>query len=117
MKNVEEFLAKLDRVTFTKVDGHKLIGDAMGNDVEVSIHAEFMNNHHDLKVMPIQAQIRVRINGKHATVWGASDAQENTAIVTWFQESKAKAYADEYALEKADKNDAKTLFDNNFRTV
>lgn len=111
--NVEtttQFIGKLDKINFTAVDGDILKGDVLGQSVEVTISTELANSIDQLKHLPVQLVIRVRMNGQHVQSWGALDNEENSKLATWFVTKKADTGRNQYDTERQARETAKAIF-------
>ena len=83
MKNLNDFLAKIDKVDYTITDNEKSIkGLYLGKDFEVSYRLKI---HYDWDGYPIQVIISVRMDGEHIQTWGCCDNEDNAVALHWFE--------------------------------
>jgi len=87
LKDVSEFIAKLERVNFTKVDGDTLISD---DGFELSYHTKFqtlMGSREDCKFvgLPVQLIFRIVKEGVYVSSWGCMDLEDTTELAKWYK--------------------------------
>jgi hypothetical protein len=110
METTAQFIGKLNKINFTAVDGQTLKGDVLGQSVEVTLSTELANSAEGLKQLPIQAVIRVRMNGQHIQSWGAASNNDNSELVTWFVTKKVETERKQYDAERQAQATARVIF-------
>ena len=110
METTAQFIGKLNKINFTAVDGNILKGDVLGQAVEVSLTTETASTTYGLEHLPIQAIIRVRMNGQHIQSWGATSNEDNSELVTWFVTKKAETERKEYDAERQAQSTGRAIF-------
>jgi len=112
METTAQFIGKLNKINFTAVDSNILKGDVLGQAVEVSLSTELSNSSHGFKHLPIQAIIRVRMNGQHVQSWGAASNEDNSELVEWFVTKKVETERKEYDAERKTQEVSKAIFNS-----
>lgn len=110
MNVTAQFQAKFKNVSFTATEHNKVIGDYLGNKIELSISTkipEFI-----VGDMAVQVIIRVEVNGTYVMSWGSDSNECNMELVTWFKTIEANARKVERDQERYDEQQARNLFDN-----
>lgn len=110
METTAQFIGKLNKINFTAVDGDILKGDVLGQAVEVTLSTELANSIDGFKHLPIQAIIRVRMNGQHIQSWGAVSSKDNSDLVAWFVTKKAETGRNQYDAELKARAAARAIF-------
>jgi hypothetical protein len=105
MNTIGDFLNKLSRVNFINADSTSLSGEIYVDDlsraeVVVKIETKIATSRYDFPNMPVQATVRVFINGTYANCWGCISQHELVELVEWFQLKKKDAVAKSYELSK-----------------
>jgi len=108
------FIDKLAKVEFTKDCGDNTLKGNLPNGLKVkfSLELKLANSHHDMDSMPVQVVGRVFIEGKYAGSWGCVDSSDNSKLVSFFQECRAKAQNLEHKIDRANEDQATKVFEN-----
>lgn len=112
MSTTAQFIEKLNKINFTSVNGQTLKGDLIGQAIEVTLSTELANSSEGLKQFPVQAIIRVRMNGQHVQSWGAMSNDDNSELVTWFVTKKIDVERKEYEAERQARDTAQAIFNS-----
>jgi hypothetical protein len=112
METTAQFIGKLNKINFTAVDGDILKGDILGQSAEVTLSTELANSIDGFKHLPIQAVIRVRMNGQHIQSWGSMSSADNIDLVTWFVTKKVETGRKEYDAERQARTTAQAIFNS-----
>jgi hypothetical protein len=81
-----EFLTKLERLNFTKVDNDTLINDD-GFTLSYSTKLEtLIGSKDDCKFLglPVQLLFQVRKDNNHVMTWGCEELEDTTMLAKWF---------------------------------
>jgi hypothetical protein len=109
---LQRLLNKLEKVEFNNSESSKKINGLLGtNEVEVSLNTEISNNLTDIKTMPIQIVLLVKVNGAVVMNWGAETNEDNSKIVEFFVKKQAQAVTKEMRLKDSERKIAKIIFD------
>ena len=103
LQTAEQFLEKFDTVTWTSNDisKNRLTGNLdTGEEITFGLSTEYASNHHDIDSMPVQVIARVRIDGQHASSWGAGDLDDCVELVRFYRINEARANQIEHSLER-----------------
>ena len=104
---MKKLMKTLSTFNFTEVDGKKLIGDG----IEVSYSVRLASTLHDIKSMPLQIVIHVRIDGEVVCTWGCENNTDNSVFVLWFIETSSKVREEAYDINEAARKSGKEKFD------
>jgi hypothetical protein len=109
---LQRLLSKLEKVEFNNSHNTKKINGLLGtNEVEVTLNTEISNNLTDIKTMPIQIVLLVKVNGAVVMNWGAETNEDNSKIVEFFVKKQAQAVTKEMKLKDSERKIAKIIFD------
>ena len=109
---LQRLLNKLEKVEFNNSHNSKKINGLLGtNEVEVTLNTELSNNLTDIKTMPIQIVLLVKVNGAVVMNWGAETNEDNSKIVEFFVKKQAQAVTKEMRLKDSERKIAKIIFD------
>lgn len=109
MENLTQLISKLDKVTYTSIDGKTLLGEVRGQKFAVSLALNMDESGLHLINLPIQAVFQIRINGQHVQSWGSDSNDMNSEMVTWFVKKCAVVNGTIYAQERYDREQGKSL--------
>lgn len=109
INSLVDFLAKLDKITYTSVDGKTLKGSVLGNSAEVTLDIKMSEG--GVNDMPsLQAVFRVRMNGEHVASWGAVSVGENDQMVNWFLGTKYVVEHNEHKAKRQAQEVGQSIF-------
>lgn len=108
--DIQTFLNKLNKFNYTSYKDNTIIGINKSNIIVVSFRTEIATNSFDIKNLPLQAVISVRINDAHVITYGSDSIECNSEMVNWFVTNKATAGKNENDKEKEYTNKAKGIF-------
>ena len=107
---VLEFISKLQKIEFSKVEDKTLTGTLNGKDVEVIYRLKLSDNMIDIEKMPVQMLIQVRVEGTHALTYGAASNKDNSALVEFFVKAEVRAQQQEFKEDKLKRQTADEVF-------
>lgn len=106
MENTQDFLNKLNKLTFTKFTD-KVLHSMEGFEVSYSIEMTSMNS------IPLQMILRIRKDDVYVTSWGCSSNEDNELVCSWWQKKVSELYNREYT-NRSEKED---YFKNQFNKL
>jgi hypothetical protein len=89
METIQDFLNKLDKLSFTSYEG-KTLHTEEGFDISYNIEITSMMS------MPLQFIFRVRKENVYVTSWGCSSNDDNEFACNWWQRKITELYNTEY---------------------
>ena len=108
MKNLTEFLAKFEAITFNNTDEDKAImGSFRGHEIKISYQLKV-----DTFRYEIYAVVNIFVDGQRASGWGCIDAEENSVALQWIHERMNKALAMKMKEEKYKREQAERLLES-----
>ena len=110
MESLTQLISKLDKVTYTSVDGKTLIGEVKREKFAVSLALNMDESGLHLINLPIQAVFQIRINDQYIQSWGSDSNEMNGEMVTWFVKKCAVVNGTMYAQDSYDREQGKSLF-------
>jgi hypothetical protein len=109
---LQSLLNKLEKVEFNNSQSSREINGLLGsNEVEVILNTKISNNLIDIKAMPIQIVLLVKVNGAVVMNWGAETNEDNSKIVEFFVKKQAQTVSKQMKQENSDRKIAKIIFD------
>ena len=111
INNLVEFLAKLDKINYTSVEGKTFKGNVLGNSAEVTLDIK-MSEGGGNNVPSLQAVLRVRMNGEHVAHWGSESVEDNDQMVNWFLGTRYVVHCNEQKEQRQAQEIGQSIFGN-----
>lgn len=105
LSNVSEFIAKLEKLNFTSVDGKDLITeDGYKLSYYVS-ESTLIGNREDCAFvgLPVNIYFQVRRNGVKVAGWGCAELEDTTELMKWYVLKKSDVQNAEFKAESKQK--------------
>lgn len=106
METTQDFLNKLNKLTFTKF-ADRTLHSMEGFEVSYSIEITSM------KSLPLQMILRIRKDNVYVTSWGCDSNEDNEIVCTWWQRKISELSNREY-INRSEKED---YFKNQFNKL
>jgi len=115
MENVNDFIAKLERVNFTSVnDRDTLVSD---DGFELSYHTKLQvligsGDDCGFVGLPVQLIFRVEKDGRYVTSWGCMELEDTTGLAKWYVLKVNELAGITRDIERRKEQRANLLWDN-----
>lgn len=110
INNHHEIIDRLNKLTFVKRDGNKLISeDGLALSWTYKLHS---TNFNPIGLPSIQLVISVQYNDALITSWGCSSNDDTSDFINFILVKKASIREFEYVVRDNDEEDGKSLFIN-----
>lgn len=109
-----EFIAKLERLNFNKVDKDKLINsDGFTMSYSTKLQSLYGGDKETCEFhgLPVQLIFRIEKDGSYVTSWGCSDLEDTTLLAKWFVLKSNELERINHEIDRKARKEAEGLWD------